>query len=65
MAGYYACGAFIIFILLTTTNELWGNRAMWFHVNMSQLPLLTQILSEKSFASFKSLPALSIGPLVP
>ena len=38
----------------TTTNELWGNRAMWFHVHMSQLPLWTQILSEKSFAFFKS-----------
>ena len=27
---------------------------MLFHVNMSQLPLWTQILSEKSFAFFKS-----------
>ena len=45
---------FLFLFYFTTMNELWGNRAMWFHVNMSQLPLWTQILSEKSFAFFKS-----------
>ena len=38
---------------------------MWFHVNMSQLPLWTQIF-EKAICFLQIfLPALSIGPLVP
>ena len=44
----------LLLFYFTTMNELWVNRAMRFHVNMSQLPLWTQFLSIKSFAFFKS-----------
>ena len=59
-------GLLLFLFNFTTAIELRGNREMWFHVNMAQLPLWTQILSEKSFAFFKSFyPHWALGHLSP